>query len=321
MKKGIQVIIGFGLMAFFIWVYLNMQPILNIFNVDIESVIIDLILINIIVYFLRTVLIRINSYLFRGKIVQYMLSILINIIWSVFVFWLLFAINPFLATGIISFLVAAIALTFRDRINNIASGVLILFSGSFEVGDFVEIKGIQGIVTEITLNYTKIQGLDGLYRYITNKEVYYSAVKKFTHNEALEVGFQQKESSKKKNAPPRKYVSNITDLIAKEEKITRYIKKIELLSDKDPQSIDEKLSQIFAKYEKIFGIRPFYYVNNTTLSRCSITIQILSKKPQIIPHYINSFLRDVTYGLYEEKIYYKGEKKSPDRPATEEEVK
>ncbi|MGV9174069.1 MAG: mechanosensitive ion channel family protein [Promethearchaeia archaeon] len=321
MKKGIQIAIGLGLMAFFIWIYVNLPAILDWFNVEVEALIIDLVLINIIVYLLRTVLIRINNYLFRGKMIQYILTILINIIWAVFVFWLLIVINPFMATGIVSFLIVAIALTFTDRINNIVSGVLLLFSGSFEVGDFVEIKGIQGIVTEITLNYTKIRGIDGLYRYVTNTQVYNSAVKKFTHSKDLELVYEQQKTRDKNKGAIKKYVSNISELISKEERITRYIKIIELLSINDPRVIDESLSKIFTKYEEIFGIRPFYYINNTTLDRCSITIQIVTKKPNLIPYYISSLLRDLIYELYDEIIYHKWEGEKSVVPPSTEEVK
>ena len=308
-------------MAFFIWLYINLQAILGIFNIQVESTLIDLVIINIIVYFLRTVLIRINNYFFRGKLVQYVLTIIINIIWAAFIFLLLFVVNPFLATGIISFLIAAIALTFKDRINNIVSGVLILFSGSFSVGDFVEIKGIQGIVNEITLNYTKIRGLDGLYRYVTNTEVYNSAVKKFTHKESLELAYEQQKKRESEKTSIKKYVSNISEIISKEERITRYIKILELLSVKNPEKIDKSLAKIFNKYEEIFGIRPFYYINNTTQDRCSITIQIVSKEPKLITSYLNSFLRDVAYELYEDIIYHDWEgKRTLVPPSTQEEV-
>lgn len=55
---------------------------------------------------------------------------------------------------------AAIALALQDSLKNIASGILILVSHPFRVGDYVQTEGIGGTVTEIRLFYTTLTTID-----------------------------------------------------------------------------------------------------------------------------------------------------------------
>jgi hypothetical protein len=221
-------------------------------------------------------------------------------------------------TTIISFLITAISLTFRDRINNIVSGILILTTGSFEVGDLIEIRGIQGMVSEISLNYTKIRSIDGLFRFIPNTNAYNAAVKKFSHYITFEMSSMSKKKRKKDDGI-KGYAKKLGEIISKDQKITRYIKIGQILSNQDPNTIDQKLEKVFEKYTEIFGKKPFYYINNTTLDRCSITLQIVTDKPRMILYYLNSFLRDILYELYDKQIYIGWEKEKLITPQSKEE--
>ena len=50
----------------------------------------------------------------------------------------------------------AIGLAFSQALGNIVSGLYVLTARPFKVGDYVKIGGIEGIVREITLNYTRM---------------------------------------------------------------------------------------------------------------------------------------------------------------------
>ena len=322
MKKSIQVIIGFLLLIGVIWIYFYIDEIFAFFGIlysDTLKLTVDLVVLNVIVYIIRTILIRFINYFLMGKFIRYILSLIINIVWAGFIFTLIGVIQPLLLAIIVSFLAAAIGFTARDRINNVVAGILIFTTGAFEVGDLIEVKKIQGIVQEISLNNTKIKRNDGLLHFIPNTVMYNSAVKKFTHSRTYEYSSDTyDEETQEEESIIKKYSSKISDIIQKEERITRYIKIVQILARNQPEKIDTLLSKVFNKYEKIFGIRPFYYINNTTFDRVSITLQIVTKKPKLIQLYLNSFLRDIVYELYEEDIYagWEGERlitpKEPD---------
>ena len=53
-----------------------------------------------------------------------------------------------------------IGLALQGALSNLAGGIMILFFKPFKVDDYVEANGVQGIVTDITLFYTKMLTLD-----------------------------------------------------------------------------------------------------------------------------------------------------------------
>lgn len=321
MKKSIQIIIGFLLIIGVVLIFIYLEDIFTFFNVLYDELLVNLIILNIVVYLIRTILLRFINYYLTGKFSRYILSLIINIVWAVFLFTLIAVWQPLIFPIIISFLATAIGFTAKDRINNIVAGISIFTSGAFKVGDLIEVKGIQGIVQEITLNHTKIRRIDGLFHFIPNTVMYNAAVKKYTHSRAYEYAAEEEEQiTGGEESIIKRYTTKISDIISKEERITRYIKIVEILANKDPETIDNLLSKVFDQYEKLFGFRPFYYVNNTTFDRCSITLQIVTKKPELIQLYLNSFLRDIVYILYEEDIYSEWNKERSIVPTNSEEV-
>ncbi|MHA1211960.1 MAG: mechanosensitive ion channel domain-containing protein, partial [Candidatus Heimdallarchaeota archaeon] len=66
---------------------------------------------------------------------------------------------------------AAIGLSSTKTIGNIISGFTVLISRPFSLGDYVKIGESEGIVTEVTINYTKIQTRADHTILVTNQEV------------------------------------------------------------------------------------------------------------------------------------------------------
>src|SRR5690554_3380452 len=63
-----------------------------------------------------------------------------------------FGINPKEFLTSITLVAMAIALLFRDYITNMISGLLIMFSDRFTVGDYIKISNDQGQIVDITLS-------------------------------------------------------------------------------------------------------------------------------------------------------------------------
>lgn len=64
---------------------------------------------------------------------------------------------------------AIFALASKDIIANLLGSLSIILSKTFEIGDTIKIKGIEGIVEEINLNYTKVMSTEGKVVYIPNR--------------------------------------------------------------------------------------------------------------------------------------------------------
>jgi len=266
------------------------------FYSGLDQILINLILLNIIIYIARTFLINFFNAIIKNRIFRFIFSLILNLIWIVFLFALLFFISPIFTISIVSFLIIAISLTFQDVINNIASGILLISKEDVEIGDLVEINGIQGIIKEINLNYTIIKEFDGTLTYIPNRIVYNASVIKFTHRR---IKFDKSAEGRKKL---KKYIKDFGKFLSRGEKLTNYTKMVEITSAVNPDKLESLLSSVFDKYQPIFGIRPDYLIEKTTWDRCLITLLIMSKDPNLVIEYIDNFLRDIIYKLYPDKI-------------------
>lgn len=263
------------------------------------GLLINLILINILIYITRSFLLQLSPSLFKNVLVRYVFNLVVNIIWLVFVFWLIYVFESLLFIAIVSFLIVAISLTFQNIINNIASGIMLISGEGFEAGDLIETNGVQGIINELTLNYVKLKQFDGIKFYIPNKNVFNASVTRFTHKKTELTKLSDEEGKEKLKAIAKRF----TRTIVGKEKMTRFIKVLEILGSIEYPSLKEKVSTVFDKYEPIFGIRPYYYANTTVVDRLSITIQVLTNDPNNIMKYMNPFLKDLFYAIYEKEIY------------------
>lgn len=262
----------------------------------------NLIVINIIIYIIRKPLNNFSAYLFKKRSYRTFVSITITIIWSIFLFWLLYVIEETLFFAIVPFLVVAVSLNFKNIINNMASGALLLSSGQFEVGDMIETNGIQGIVSEINLNYTKIREFDGVEIKIPNSNVYGSTIVKFTHDK-FKIFEPLKKEEFRKSKHYKDYIKMINKILSAKIKTTTYIKKIEILGSLNTIELDELLQKVFNSYEPIFGTKPDYAVDTTRFGRVRVALYVKSETPVIILNYLDSFLRDILFALYPDRIY------------------
>jgi small-conductance mechanosensitive channel len=257
------------------------------------------IIVNIMVYIIRTILLGIVNKSMKGKVLRFVFSVVINFTWIGILLGYLFVIaQPFFFV-IISFLIVAISLTFRNRINNIVSGAMIIIDESFEVGDLIETNGVQGIVEDISLNYTQIRQFNGIITILPNQMVFNSTITKFTNK----ITTEEEQVLSEEAGFIERYGDRLTRLISKGKKLTRYIKIIEIRPNIDPENLGKLLDIVFDKYEPLLGYRPIFYVNKTIFDRCSITLQLIGEDPNLIILYANVFLRDVLYRLYSEEVF------------------
>jgi len=251
---------------------------------------------------IRKPLSSITVLIFKKRSYRMIVFISVNIIWSIFLFWFLIEFDPTLFFAIVPFLVVAVSLNFKNIINNMVSGALLLSSDQFEIGDLIETNEIQGIVKEINLNYTKIREFDGVDIVIPNSYVYGFTTIKFTHDKFKIFEPLKREEFRKKHHY-KEYIKFINKILSAKIKTTTYVKKLELLGSLDPNFLDEMLMNVFKVYEPIFGIMPDYAIDTTRFGRVRIRLYVKSSNPTIILNYLDSFLRDILFTLYPNRIY------------------
>lgn len=300
---------------FLLYLLLIIVAVLVIYLSTWTRVVKNLIVINIILYIIRKPLSSITVFIFKKRSYRMIVSISVNIIWSIFLFWFLIEFDPTLFFAIVPFLVVAVSLNFKNIINNMVSGALLLSSNQFEIGDLIETNEIQGIVKEINLNYTKIREFDGVDIVIPNSNVYGFTTIKFTHDKFKIFEPLTREEFRKKHQY-KEYIKFINKILSAKIKTTTYVKKLELLGSLDPNFLDEMLMNVFKVYEPIFGIMPDYAIDTTRFGRVRIRLYVKSSNPTIILNYLDSFLRDILFTLYPDRIYRDWEEYQKHLPET-----
>lgn len=96
----------------------------------------------------------------------------LNMVFAVLGMMLALGINPRDFLTSITLVAMAIALLFRDYITNMISGLLIMFSDRFTIGDYIKIGEYQGRIIEITLSNIVIRNEDDDLVLIPNNTVF-----------------------------------------------------------------------------------------------------------------------------------------------------
>ena len=103
----------------------------------------------------------------------------------------------------------------QGPLSNYAAGATLIFTKPFKVGDIMEIAGVMGEITDMTLARTEMKTLDGTVIFIPNKQIIgevmhnYSSFKKLD----LTVGISY-------NSDPEKAIEIIKGIISHESRIT-----------------------------------------------------------------------------------------------------
>lgn len=93
-------------------------------------------------------------------------------------------------TAIVAFFsaaAAAVALALKDRLNDVASGIVILFSKPFVTGDFIEFSKYKGFVQKVDIMHTNILTYDGTNVIIPNSVISNSEVNNYTAHPQIRV--------------------------------------------------------------------------------------------------------------------------------------
>lgn len=291
-----------------IYVVLIIAAVLIYFFQPLDMMVRFLLIVNIVIYLIRTPVIRITRSVFKKSVlIRVGVSLGLNITWGVFLLWLLLAFSPEMFVALLSFLIVAISLTFKETIKNITSGFFILTTEQFEVADFIETNNVQGIVQKINLNSTKIKELDGVDVYLPNKKIFDSTLVKYTQKLKALIDFSALREDSEKEKLERDYYKDIlkisNELFSEEKEITRYDKSVEITGSVDPEELDEYLGEVFDKYEPLFKFRPDYVVDKVATSRCRIDLLITAKSPELLLKHLDAFLKDLMFKLYSPEIY------------------
>ena len=127
-------------------------------------------------------------------------------------------VNTTSLVAVVSVVSLALSLAFQNIMTNIFSGVILLFSKPFVVGDFVTISGISGTVKEITLMRTKLVTPDNKIECIPNGSIEAANITNFSAETARRVDIKVNVSYE---APTETVKTAVMEVIDKDSRIIR----------------------------------------------------------------------------------------------------
>ena len=121
--------------------------------------------------------------------------IVISIKWGGVVIGVLLALTA-LGVNLVPLLTVAggvsfvLAFALQSNLGNFASGLTLMFTKPFDVGDEVQIAGVWGWVDSVTLAHTKVKGFGGQILTIPNDLIWNDVIENLTEEEMRELGFE-----------------------------------------------------------------------------------------------------------------------------------
>ncbi|TFF86731.1 MAG: mechanosensitive ion channel [Promethearchaeota archaeon] len=171
-----------------------------------------------------------------------------------------------------------------QAVQNFISGLYIIITHPFGIGNLLAIGDNEGIVTEISLNYTKVLNPAGERIMISNRNVLNSNI----INHTIEV---EKEKGKQKDKKSIIDLKSISKIIIGEE-ITRYVFYLELPRD-NPDRLMKILDETANDWESEFdGNKPQFILSNLT-NFAIYGIVLISEKPETILKKRPLFVKDI----------------------------
>lgn len=124
--------------------------------------------------------------------VKYLLRVLRITIWSLVVVMALDKLGVPVGSllAVLAAVGAAVALAIRENLSNLASGMVLLFTKPFKAGDFIEVDGLSGTITEIELMHTYLDTVGNMRAAIPNTKMMTASILNYSAHEFRRQDFE-----------------------------------------------------------------------------------------------------------------------------------
>ena len=151
----------------------------------------------------------------------------------------------------------AIGLAFSRALSNMVSGFYVLGARPFRVGDYVKIGGVEGVVLEITLNYTRLLQPDFTKEYVPNSNVVDSQVTNYRIrvDDLLAEAGTDLHLGGQASGRLRSALKGLMSL-TKGTEVFRYSFPLTVHKDYDMDKVDAYLDEVSTRWTPEFLIKP-----------------------------------------------------------------
>lgn len=196
----------------------------------------------------------------------------------------------------------AIGLAFSRALSNLVSGLYVFAARPFRVGDYIRIGKTEGLVSEITLNYTRLRLPDYTLQFVPNSKVVDSEVTNFRvriDDYMAERGVQYKDE----DVPEGRLERAIDQLkyLTKGDEIYRYTFDVSIHMSYDIDNVIISFDKVCDKWADRFLERPeIIYKGNFNVG-VVYRLAFITKKPDEIITLGSEFQRDIALALLRER--------------------
>jgi hypothetical protein len=198
----------------------------------------------------------------------------------------------------------ALGLAFSTALSNIVSGLYVLAARPFRVGDYVRIGDVEGIVREITLNYTRVLLSDESRQLVPNSKVVTSQVTNFRIDLSAYVKEKEEEATREAERD-HSYRETLDDawrqlrMLTKDEEAYRYTFDLNIHMSQDMGKTMETFDRVCDKWSHVFLTRPTYMVWAKPTAAITIRFAFIVSDPMVIVKRSSDFMKDLLQDYYE----------------------
>jgi hypothetical protein len=179
----------------------------------------------------------------------------------------------------------------------------IISSEPFRINDLVNINGIEGVISEIGINYTTLERFDGVVVRIPNKKVMESKIQNYTSKLSSDnptYPFQIQPDPKESSSISLKDFFSMVKKQFNQAKLTHYTFTLNVEYELSPQEVHQRIDRVCDKYQQIFKYRPQYSIIGMSW-RPTILFELFSVSSYLILHNYHRFMADLAFSIDENK--------------------
>ncbi len=191
----------------------------------------------------------------------------------------------------------AVGLAISLAMRNIIAGLYVMFSDPFDVGDYVRIGTNEGIVLEISMNYTKLRQIDGSITLIPNNNVMNSSVTNFRFDRKRKAKAKTDAETAETASLPKR-IWNVISKVMDTTDLIQYTFELRF-PVKDPhEKYDKILNSVCKKWKAKFGFEPVYALTNISHIAFTYAFTIFVENPQLLLEHRSDFIEDIGRAIY-----------------------
>ena len=195
----------------------------------------------------------------------------------------------------------ALGLAFSQALGNIVSGLYVLAARPFRVGDYVRIGAVEGIVREITLNYTRVFQADETVQLVPNNQVVGSQVTNY-RIEDIPGLIEEQEVDKEEAMGERqssRYIRSIDNAIdrikdlATDDDFYRYTFSLTLHMSFNHKKLMKHFDKVCLKWSTIYLTQPTYMIWAKPSAALTYRFTVVVANPMTIIQKNSEFMREL----------------------------